>query len=459
MNSVLKANHPSLYWYTTKDSLENYFSTVLNGLQDSLTEPQFRNKLTWYVSKIHCGHTSTRPSKGYVKYYASKKLPQFPLNIKIWKDSAVVISNLLKKDSTVKRGNIITSINGFSSRQIIDSMCTLISTDGFSDNFKYQALSFNFPSYYRNAFGIDSQYVVRFQDNNGNNLTDTLQNFNSFPDSSAKKVDTTTIKISPIENPLSKKQIKQLALASARNLKIDTALHTAFLSVNTFSKGKLIRFFRNTFKQLKKDSIKHVVIDLRLNTGGDVMASTKLCKYLTNKPFRIADTVSSAHHGMKYKGSIAPWFWYWWAMQFSITKMDDGRYHFRYFERHQFNPKKNNHFDGNIYLITGGYTFSAASIFTNNLKGQSNVKIIGEETGGGSYGNSAIFIPDIVLPHTKVRVRLPLFRMVLNKNHPKTGRGIFPDVEVLPTTDFIRRGADAKMDKVKEMIRECENGK
>lgn len=459
MNKVLEANHPSLYWYTTKDSLKAFAAVVENSLTDSLTEPQFKNKLAWYVSKIHCGHTSTRPSKAYTKYYTGKQLPRFPLHIKLWKDSAVVISNLLKNDTTIKRGNIITAINGVGIQKIVDSLCSLMSTDGYNNNFKLQAFSFNFPTYYNNAFGLDSQYIVSYIDNEGKSMIDTLKNYSPFPDTAAQKKDTIAVKKLLTEKPLSKKEIKKLTLFSYRNMRIDTANATAYLAINTFSKGRLKRFFRKSFTSIMQSGATNLVIDLRQNTGGDMMASTKLSKYLVNRPFRIADTIASVRRGMKHKSYISGWFWYWWAMQFSTHKRDDGRYHFRFFERHHFLPKKKNHFDGNIFIITGGYTFSAASIFTNSLKGQSNVQVVGEETGGGSYGNSAIFIPDIVLPNSKLRVRLPLFRMVLNKDYPKTGRGIFPDVEVLPSTNMIQQGIDAKMEKVKRMIEEKQKNK
>ena len=59
----------------------------------------------------------------------------------------------------------------------------------------------------------------------------------------------------------------------------------------------------------------------------------------------------------------------------------------------------------------------------------------------------------ISLPETKVRFRLPLFRLVIDKNSPKTGLGVQPEVEAKPTVDAIRRGADYKMEKVMELIR------
>jgi hypothetical protein len=46
-----------------------------------------------------------------------------------------------------------------------------------------------------------------------------------------------------------------------------------------------------------------------------------------------------------------------------------------------------------------------------------------------------------------------LFRLVIDKNIPKNGKGVQPEVEVKPTIDAIRRGTDFKLDAVMEMIR------
>ena len=40
--SVLEESHPSLYWYTSKDSLDYYFDRENRLISDSLTEPARR---------------------------------------------------------------------------------------------------------------------------------------------------------------------------------------------------------------------------------------------------------------------------------------------------------------------------------------------------------------------------------------------------------------------------------
>jgi C-terminal processing protease CtpA/Prc len=135
-------------------------------------------------------------------------------------------------------------------------------------------------------------------------------------------------------------------------------------------------------------------------------------------------------------------------------KRNDGRYHFGYWERHFVKPEKRFHFSDNVYVLTNGLTFSASSLFCNAVKGQGNVTLVGENTGGGWHGNSGIMIPDITLPNTKLRVRLPMFRLVQYQHVPKTGTGVIPDIYIGPTVESTAKEIDRKMVFVKDLIRQ-----
>jgi hypothetical protein len=183
-----------------------------------------------------------------------------------------------------------------------------------------------------------------------------------------------------------------------------------------------------------------------------VVLSNLLTKYISDRPFKIADSLYAVSNKSHYKKYEDHYFFNRLFFIFMTHREKDGKYHFGLFEGKYFKPKKKNHFDGTTYIMTGGNTFSAASLFTKALKDQENVIVLGEETGGGAYGNSAWLIPDVTLPHTKVRFRLPLFRLVIDRDEVK-GRGIMPEVPAPPTRDAIIRMADYKMEKVLELIR------
>ena len=468
LKKILEANHPSLYWYTSKDSLDDLYHQVYSSLNDSLTELQFRYRVGNWVTAIKCGHTSVRVSKKLSKELAENNLPQFPIQIKAWEDSMVILENAFRKDSILKRGTIITKINGLSTQKIRDSIFNIISTDGNSINHKNQVLSNSFPYWYNSVIGTDSVYRIEYYDSSGKFQTALVNNYvpiktpkkwntQNINQNNRPKPDSVFTNQSPVARApkMSKHQIKQL---SRRSLSIDTAKLTAIMRLNTFSRGSLKLFFRRGFRLMKELEIKHLAIDLRSNGGGKVNNSTRLTQYLINRSFKIGDSVVAISRKFEYGKYIHPSFVYWVAMNFGGTKMNDGKIHYRRYEKHLFKPKAKNHFNGNLYLLQGGSSFSAATMFVAALKGQSNVKVIGEETGGGYYGNSAMHIPTIVLPNSNIRVGLPMYRLVMDKNRPKGG-GIIPDISIPPSSLAIKAGIDLKMNMVRDMISKESNNK
>jgi len=452
LQKILEANHPSLYWYTPKDSIDAAFDNAINSITDSLTEVEFRNKVAVVISKIRCGHTSVRFSKDYTKQAEKHRYPQFPLYIKTWGDSMVVLGSLLPKDSIFKRGTIITSINGKSNKTLLDSMFQLISTDGYSNNYKSQVFSGNFPVWYKLVWGLDSVYTITYVDALGNEKTASIKNFSPVKDTTIHRKDSGIIAKMPVVKPPSKKAIKQAKLLAKRSMVIDSSTNTAFIKVATFSDGHLRNFFRRSFKTIQQQHIQNVVFDLRENTGGKLNLSTLLTKYVIDKPFKTGDTIAAIRRKLKYSKYIKESEETFWAGIFTTRKMSDGRFHNRKAEQHYFNPKTNHHFNGNIYAMQGGYSFSAATLFISSIKGQKNVTIFGEETGGGNYGNSAMHLPLIILPNSKLRVVLPTYRLVIDSTRKKDGRGIMPDQYIYPSSDAIKKGIDLKLNRIKKMI-------
>src|ERR1700676_2284416 len=88
LRNILEKKHPSLYWYTSKDSMDYFFDRGYQNITDSMTELQFGwNVLAPLINKIHCGHTSFVMSKGWRKFIRGVTIPSFPLQLKIWNDT------------------------------------------------------------------------------------------------------------------------------------------------------------------------------------------------------------------------------------------------------------------------------------------------------------------------------------------------------------------------------------
>ena len=448
--NILKESHPGLYWYTSKDSMDYYFRKGKSELRDSMTETQFRKVLSYVVSKIDCGHTSVKPSNRYIRHIDSSRLKIFPLSLKLWDDTATISANLNRKDSILKRGTVITAVDNRSMREILDTVFQYLPADGYNRTHKLQVLSnrASFGFNYSNIFGSRERFLINYTDSSGETKSVMIPVYNPLTDSIGRAPVRSTIPVPRIDR-------RERKLLSARQLRFEMDNKLAIMDVNSFSRGyQLKRFFRRSFREIKKNKVDNLVIDVRGNGGGNVMNSTLLTKFLIDQKFKLADSLYAFHRSSAYGKRIQNYFFNRLFMFFVTKKKSDGNYHFGYFERHYFKPKKKNHFNGKTYVLIGGNSFSATSLFAQSVRPQENIVIVGEETGGGAYGNSAWLIPDVTLPETKVRFRLPLFRLVINKDAPMDGRGVQPEVEVKPTVRDIREGVDFKMNKVVELIRQ-----
>lgn len=452
--TILEEHHPSLYWYTSKDSMDYYFNWGQEHLKEAMTEPEFRKVLTYVTAKINCGHTTVRPSKAWAKYSDTVRLGKlFPLSMKVWEDAMVVTGNLNRRDSILKRGAAITKINGRTKEAIVDTLFEYISTDGYNRTHKYQTLSNRgfFGSLYTSLFGLSEKYNVEYKDSTGQEKKITIPVYNPATDT-ANRIGTRAFR-STTPQP-SKKERRRQQVNTIRLLKIDSANHTAMMDLSSFGKGYgLKKFFHNSFRALQQNNIGHLIIDVRGNGGGSVTSSTLLSRYLVSQKFKVSDSLYAIKKGSHYEQYIQNHFWNKLFITLFTKKKKDGNYHFGYFERHYFNPKKGNHYGGNVYILTGGNSFSATTLFVGSVIKQDNVIVVGEETGGGAYGNSAWLIPDATLPETGVRFRLPLFRLVIDKTILKNGRGVQPEIESFPTNKDVKRGADYKLEKAMELIK------
>lgn len=450
LRNILEAKHPSLYWYTPKDSMDIYFDQYYNLIKDSMTEQQFGWKvIAPLTDKIHCGHTSFSRSSAYNKWAEGKRQPSFPLFLKVWNDTMAVTGNLNRKDSVLKRGTLITSINGVKNQDLINKMFGFMTEDGYANNVNYNRLSNNFAYYHRNIMGISKTYRVTYLDGNG---TERLINIPAWglPIDTTKKAKDTAV----IKQPSPPKQTRQQRLQEIRSLAVDTASNTAVITINSFSSGNLRSFYRQTFSYIKKTGIDNVVLDIRSNGGGRIRLSTLLTKYVSRTNFKVADTSFAVTKSLRpYSKYIKGEFGNNLGLFFLTKKKKDGLYHFGHWERKVNKPKVNNNYTGNLYILINGNTFSAAALFTNAMKGQPGVTLLGEETGGGWHGNNGILIPDIILPNTHIKVRLPLFRLVQYNHAPKDGRGIPPDIYLGTNYDALLKGVDYKMKFVMDMIK------
>jgi C-terminal processing protease CtpA/Prc len=115
-------------------------------------------------------------------------------------------------------------------------------------------------------------------------------------------------------------------------------------------------------------------------------------------------------------------------------------------------PKRRFHYDGKVYVLIDGETFSAASMFVSLVRRRKNTVFAGEESGGSSCGNGVSPI-HLTLPNTKLRAQIPFGYIKLAvPQDMDCDRGVIPDYFIERTSDHILSGVDPALDFVLGMI-------
>lgn len=454
MRSSLEEAHPGLYRYTTPDSIQWIFDQTQEKLNHPMTEREFRRTINPVFSLIRCGHTDIYPSKGYSQYIKKNKPKDFPVSVFYLQNRLAIIQNKTS-DSTLAIGSEIVAIDGRPVTEIIRKMQNLVPSDGYNQTFKNTVINGNFSSFYRYLYTNTDTLKITVRDTADTQRTLALtlkEGVSVAPKNPSKLANVPQPNAAPRTSPLPRSKVpKSEKRRTLQFSKKDSSV--AILDINTFRDTGYSRFYRKSFKAIQQKNSQHLVIDLRANGGGRSDASLKLMSYLLDSNYVVYDTVVAIkgkptfnrHYGSKFIRLLARSFWTKKLPNGLLLNRATGKAH---------RPQKKYGFKGNVYLLTNGGSFSAAAIFPSIIQ-QYNPRavVIGRETGGGQHGCNAFISPYLTLPHTKAKVRIPMFKIELRVSGKDQGRGVMPDYPVEYSFDDVRKNRDLDIEKVYELIK------
>lgn len=438
--NVVLAMHPVIGIYEPKKYYEQLFSTYINSITDSLTERDFRLKSKLVAEELHCGHTEVIYSSEYYKVIKKERLNFSPYVFIPIQNKVYMIANLNKKsDSTLKHGIEITKINGFGVDSIQRYCKRFISVDGFNNTAKNHYLQLSFNIYFPALFGRPDSFTVEYKDGKQlKNLTYAAFKPKAFP----------PLPLSPKDDSLFTKYRR--AKMSYRYLATDKK--SMLLKIEKFSRKRSDRAYRKIFRKLKKYKSENLIIDLRNNGGGSLENSYRLVSYLidTAKTQTLRTTIKNYPYRKYTHGNFV----------FKLTRFafviigkkivrhdtDDFVYTIK--------PHKRNHYDKKLYVLINGGSFSASCLVAAYLKDHNRATFIGEETGGAIEGCNAGITPYYKLPNTKIKIRVPAFRIIHDVAPAITGHGIIPDYKIEYAIRDILSRKDLELIKVKQLIDE-----
>jgi hypothetical protein len=437
-SNVLLAMHPAIGIYKPREYYTNLFNGFIASLTDSLTEKQFRIKTKLIIDELHCGHTEVLYSSAFYKEANKMKQNYSPYIFLPVHDKAYMIANLNKKqDSILKKGVEVTRINGVSVDSMLRYSKRFISTDGFNETGKNHYVQLGFNSYYLGLFGRPDTFEVEFKEGKGlKNLKYAAFKPKSLP----------PLPLGPKADSL----FTRFRTAKMGYKFLDEKKSTMMLKIDRFShRGDMIAY-RKIFRKLRKNKTENLIIDLRNNGGGSLANSYRLLSYLVDTTStQTLRTLVRNYPFRKYtSGNIGFKFTRLAYMIIGKKKTVNDTDYFVY----TIKPRKRNHYNNKVYVLINGGSFSASCLVAAYLKNKNRATFIGEETGGTIEGCNAGITPFYKLPNTKIRIRVPAFRIVHDVNAQITGHGIIPDYKVEYSLKDILSKRDLEMKKARELI-------
>ena len=442
---VLEEIHPGMNRYTPKERMDFLFDSLYSQIHNEMTEFDFFKFISPIITEIRCGHTNISPSDNFTQYNAKKKA-YFPMQLKFIEGKAYVLKSFSTHE-LVPPGSEIYSINDRPVSSIIDKIFSMIPSDGNIRTAKYKKLDEDFSELYFQCIGPYDEYKIEYLPYDEEVIME-----NTYPGVSINEVwDHKSSYMSRQCDPL------KFSILDQQNVAILTIV-TFIPSIINNNFGNFYEFIDSTFTLLNNNKISNLIIDIRGNNGGDEHYFNHVLSKMIDVPYRIYDRIDIPKRRCSSLSNTDQ------TMINNIINLlaykrneKTGRFELRGKSGwHQLNQPAEPHYNGKVYILIDGWTFSAASDFCAlaHFNAHDKITFIGEETGGAYYGNNSGDWINLTLPNTLIEVSIPARYYLLSvANYPEPDRGIIPDIDVSPTIEEILNNVDTPLVRAFEEIR------
>jgi Peptidase family S41 len=404
LKDTLDRIHPSMY--VSQSAVDHIFDSCLASVRDSLTVSESYLLTSYLIVSLEDGHANCRLPQAFLKdYYGQVKV--FPAELLFIHHKAYIFC--CKQNQTLTKAEVL-SINKVGMSEILRKMYTYMSSDGAILSRKDWELPDNFLFLYNELYGHKDSFAITYRTLDGREGVAILK--------------AETIKNISCGNPFPRPN-RYLSLNYQPG-------NIAVLTVRTFFDGFLQQtgenfaaFMDSAFKALGERKIDRLLIDLRNNQGGNDGNGELLYAHLTRHPFR------------------------YYESQETITEKfsEDSHPNLRVQQPSECS------YSGKVYILINGRSFSATAEFAALARSAGRGVFIGEETGGGYYGDVSGDDQTVTLPHSLLACRIPevRYKMAVMKA-PYTDRGVIPDYVIYPEiADFVD-GQDSQFDSALKVI-------
>lgn len=208
------------------------------------------------------------------------------------------------------------------------------------------------------------------------------------------------------------------------------------------SSDEMIQLLKTAFAEFREKKIQQIAVDIRDNGGGNSLLGEVLFGFITPKEYQmqgyrkwkvsqqykdhlVANGNSSDEYLQKETGSI----WERGKCEPAVSKM----------------PVEDK-FQGQVYLLTGAFTFSSGNMVADGAKAYKLATLVGEPTGEMTTDFGEAF--SIILPDTGIVMNLTSSMDIGADCNPDTKSAVIPDVLIIPSLEDKIEGRDKVLEYV-----------
>ncbi len=452
--------HPEPYQYHSQEEFDSLYTETAKIIEHGTTNLEFYKQLCKLAALINDGHTRAVMPANWIESL-SKTNGILPLEFHLTNDNELYVIKSFNEENQALKGCQVLEINGIEINDLIAELNQYIS---------YERLPF------RNIQIQDGmEYFLYLLFGGINDLT--------FKCKKASTFDHTVVVMPEKEAKIYKKTTrdkKEELMAKGKPYHFEKLGDgVGYLAIYRFKARDIEKykiFLINVFKEIEKENIDHLVLDVRENLGGWPKISSLLFHYISDTHFKTL-AYSETKVSQIYKNELQDLY-----KRYGVVSLNAHQYQHSIDLRsivteptnsvireeafyNEMPEEKTNEYDGYLYLLTDRKSYSASACFAATFKCYQLGTIIGEETGGTNifYANSLrqeLFNTNIIFSVSTVKDFTTCFD-IDNPHH-----GITPNIPFTPSVIDELNEFDSQLNftkmvirKVKKQVNAAANGK
>ncbi len=425
--------HPNMFAYMSEEE----FATHRDGLYERIGRPM--NRLEFYkevapvVAKLRNGHTQVYPFLTEFKEHLESGGKIFAISLRFDGENVILTKNYCHEKLPV--GGAVLEINGMDASQVLGRYATYFAAECRDVN--------------RSVLEQDKLLWSLLWLEHGDRGTLNLKMRSS--DSTVREYGLRPV---TLEQATTQKAKLGSAGQKAYTYRFLQEAGAGLIDIRSFGNmkdlGRFQTFLKESFKEIKEQSVTSLVIDVRQNPGGTSNLAKALLEFLTDEPIREFD-----EFGIKFSEPYCkanPGVLDQFKKNFPEKKLEVGAFVKFSAKEWPRPPARENplRYGGQTFVLIDGGTASASVMFASAVGGLGIGTLIGTETMDTTsvYGECFNFgLPNSGL---QVSVACKYFLFVGGKDD---GRGLVPDHEIEQKPEDVAKGADTVLNFALDLIR------